>query len=415
MHELIHDWTETSDPGGRDPKPGPLTVNDETLRDGLQSPSVTDPTAEEKLQILHLMEALGIENACVGLPGAGPRQREAVAALCREIADAGLRVRPGCAGRTHRDDVTATLELRQETGVDIEVCMFLACSPIRRYTEGWDVDDLIARTRAAVAFAVREGADVMFVTEDTTRSAPDTLRALYTAAIEAGAKRICLCDTVGCAVPAATVHLVHWARALVAELGADVGLDWHGHSDRGLGLANTLAAAGAGATRLHATALGVGERVGNAAMEQVLVNLRLLGRREHDLGALPAYVEHVSRALGVPVLPGQPIVGRDAFRTATGVHAAAIRKARSSGDDWLVDHIYSGVPASWLGREQEIEVGPMSGAANVLSFLERHGLPPRKDTVARVLAAAKRSNRTLEQAELLELVDDLVPEGDRSR
>jgi 2-isopropylmalate synthase len=414
MHELIHDWADTRDGASRGPGFPAVAVNDETLRDGLQSPSVTDPTVGQKLQILHLMEALGIENACVGLPGAGRRQREAVAALCREIAASRLHVRPGCAGRTHRDDVTATLELRQETGVDIEVCMFLACSPIRRYAESWDVDDLVERTRAAVAFAVREGADVMFVTEDTTRSAPETLRSLYTAAIEAGAKRICLCDTVGCAVPAGTTNLVRWARGLVEELGVDVSIDWHGHRDRGLGLANTLAAAEAGATRLHATALGVGERVGNAAMEEVLVNLRLLGLREHDLGALPAYVDCVSRALGVPVPPGQPIVGRDAFRTATGVHAAAIRKARSKGEAWLVDNVYSGVPASWLGRAQEIEVGPMSGAANVLSFLERHGLPAHAHSVERVLAAAKRSNRTLEEAELLELLNEPVPGGGRS-
>jgi len=406
MHELIHDWADTRGDASREPEPVAVTVNDETLRDGLQSPSVTDPTVGQKLQILHLMEALGIESACVGLPGAGARQREAVAALCREIAACRLRVRPGCAGRTHRDDVTATLELRQETGVDIEVCMFLACSPIRRYTEGWDVDDLVERSRDAVAFAVREGADVMFVTEDTTRSTPETLRRLYTAAIEAGAKRICLCDTVGCAVPAGTANLVRWARELVERLGVDVGIDWHGHRDRGLGLANALAAAGAGATRLHATALGVGERVGNAAMEEVLVNLRLLGLREHDLGALPAYVDRVSRALGVPVPPGHPIVGRDAFRTATGVHAAAIRKARAKGDAWLVDNVYSGVPASWLGRAQEVEIGPMSGAANVLSFLESHGLPAHGDSVERVLAAAKRSNRTLEESEVLKLLGE---------
>lgn len=415
MHELIHDWAGTGAGVSREPGRPAVTVNDETLRDGLQSPSVIDPTSEQKLRILHDMEALGIESACVGLPGAGARQREAARALCREIATSRLRIRPGCAGRTHRDDVSATLELRQETGVDIEVCMFLACSPIRRYAEDWDVDDLVERTRAAVAFAVREGADVMFVTEDTTRSTPETLRRLYIAAIEAGAKRICLCDTVGCAVPAGTTNLVRWTRGLIDELGADVGIDWHGHRDRGLGLANTLAAAEAGATRLHATALGVGERVGNAAMEEVLVNLRLLGLREHDLCALPAYVDRVSEALGVPVPTSHPIVGRDAFRTATGVHAAAIRKARALGDDWLVDNVYSGVPASWLGRAQEIEVGPMSGAANVLSFLERHGLPTDADSVELVLAAAKRSNRTLEETELLELLGARVPRGVLSR
>ncbi len=403
--DLIHDWAATdAEPGER----APVMLNDETLRDGLQSPSVTDPPVEEKLRLLHLMEGLGIEHACIGLPGAGPRQREAVERLCREIATNRMRVRPNCAGRTLESDVRPMLEVRDATGVDIEVCVFIGSSPIRQYTEGWAIDELLERTRTAVSFAVREGADVMFVTEDTTRSAPETLRLLYTAAIDSGAKRICLCDTVGSAVPAGVTNLVNWTRALVAELGVDVGIDWHGHRDRGLGLANTLAAAEAGATRLHATALGVGERVGNAAMEEVLVNLRLLGLRAGDLLLLPEYVAVASAALGVPIPASHPIVGRDAFRTATGVHASAIVKARAKGDAWLVDHVYSGVPASWVGREQEIEIGPMAGASNVVHFLATRGLQHDRATVDAVLAHAKRTDRVLTESEVMELLRELV-------
>jgi len=402
MSELVYDWAAA----GPEQMPvlGPIVLNDETLRDGIQSPSVTDPPVEQKLRILHLMERLGIEHACVGLPGAGPRQREAVERLCREIAASGLSIRPNCAGRTHLDDVRPMLELTQKTGVAIEVCVFIGSSPIRQYTEGWDVEQLLARVREAVGFAAREGADVMFVTEDTTRSSPETLRLLYTAAIDSGAKRICLCDTVGGAVPAGVRNLVSWARELVDELGVAVGIDWHGHRDRGLGLANTLAAAAAGATRLHATALGVGERVGNAAMEQVLVNLRLLGVRECDLAALPEYAAAVSEALEVPIPASQPIVGRDAYRTATGVHASAIRKARAKGDAWLADHVYSGVPASWVGREQEIEVGPMSGASNVIQFLEARDLACEPATVAAVLRHAKQAERVLTEQEIRDIL-----------
>lgn len=404
--ELIHDWAPA--PDGESPAPAAVVVNDETLRDGIQAPSVTDPTLEEKVRVLHAMESLGIEHACLGLPGAGVRQRRAVEELCREIASSRMRVRPNCAGRTHLDDIRPVLEIRERTGVDIEVCVFIGSSPIRRYVEGWTVEQLLERTRAAVSFAEREGADVMFVTEDTTRSTPDTLRRLYTAAIESGAKRICLCDTTGAAVPAGTTHLVTWARRLVDELGADVGIDWHGHRDRGLGLANTLAAAQAGATRVHATALGVGERVGNVAMEEVLVNLRLLGLRDHDLAGLTRYARLASAALDVRIPAGHPIVGRDAFRTATGVHASAILKARAKGDAWLVDHVYSGVPASWLGREHEIELGPLSGRSSAIHVLEARGLPADRATIDFLLSRAKRADRVLDRREIAELLDELA-------
>ena len=398
---LIHDWAAPSE---RSKERRAVVVNDETLRDGIQSSSVTDPPVEQKLRLLHLMERLGIEHACIGLPGAGPRQREAVEGLCREIATERMRVRPNCAGRTHRDDIRPMLDIRQETGVDIEVCVFTGSSPIRRYTEGWTVEQLLERTRDAVSFAAGEGADVMFVTEDTTRSTPAILRQLYTAAIESGAKRICLCDTVGAAVPAGVKSLVAWTRRLVESLGVDVGIDFHGHRDRGLGLANTLAAAEAGATRVHATALGVGERVGNAAMEEVLVNLWLLGLRTGDLEALPEYAQVASSALDVPIPTTHPIVGRDAFRTATGVHASAILKAQATGDAWLVDNVYSGVPASRIGREQEVEIGPMSGASNVIHFLRSRGLSHDPALVESVLAHAKRAERTLTEREIRALL-----------
>jgi 2-isopropylmalate synthase len=256
-----------------------------------------------------------------------------------------------------------------------------------------------------VAFAVKEGMDVMYVTEDTVRSAPEHLEQLMTAAIEAGAKRLCLCDTVGSAIPEGVMNLVGWVADLIQRLGAKhVEIDWHGHRDRGLAMANSLAAAQAGASRLHGAALGVGERVGNTPMEQLLVNLRLLGRRDHDLSALPGYAHAVSEALEVPIPANQPIVGRDAFRTATGVHAAAVVKARARGDVGLADAVYSGVPASWLGREQEIEIGPMSGTSNVVHFLEVRGLPHDPDMVQAVLAKAKQSKRLLTEEQVAAIV-----------
>jgi 2-isopropylmalate synthase len=400
---LVFDWAEKGP--HRFTHPQRVMLDDETLRDGLQSPSAIDPPVETKLRILHFMDRLGIETADVGLPGAGPRQREAVERLCREIDEQQMRIRPNCAGRTLMADIQPMAEVSQKTGVPIEACLFIGSSPIRQYAEEWDLNHILLHTREAIEFAVGEGLDVMYVTEDTIRSSPDHLRVLLTAAVEAGAKRVCLCDTVGAGIPQGVKNLVLWVAALLQEIGAEeVGIDWHGHRDRGLGLANTLAAIEGGATRVHGTALGVGERVGNTAMEQLLVNLKLLGLRNDDLSVLQDYVEAVSEAVGVQIPVNTPIVGQDAFRTATGVHAAAVVKAQKKGDAWLADRIYSGVPAGWIGRQQEIVIGHMSGRSNVLHYLAVRGVEATPEAVDAILDAAKESPSLLTEDDVMGIV-----------
>jgi len=339
------------------------------------------------------------------LPGAGSRQREAVVSLCREISERRLRIRPNCAARTLMVDIEPIAEVTQLTGVSIEACLFIGSSPIRQYAEEWDLAQILRRTREAITFAVGEGLKVMYVTEDTVRSSPDHLRALLSAAIEAGAERVCLCDTCGATTPNGAYNLVTWVRALLAEQRAgSVGIDWHGHRDRGLDLANSLAAIEAGASRVHGTALGIGERVGNTPMEQLLVNLKLLGLRDDDLTRLPEYVQAVSEATNVPIPVNAPIVGHDAFRTATGVHAAAVIKAQKKGQERLGDLVYSGVPARWIGRTQEIEIGPMSGNSNVQHYLAAHGIPATPEFIKMIIEHAKRCTHVLSEDEVLEIV-----------
>ncbi|MFC1661162.1 LeuA family protein [Gemmatimonadota bacterium] len=400
---LVYDWSRRKPRAVEEP---PLAMlDDESLRDGLQSPSVLDPPIEAKIKILHFMDELGIETANIGLPGSGPRQRESVELLSREIASAGLRIKANCAARTLREDIQPIAEVVQATGVPIEACVFIGSSPIRQYAEEWDIDFVLKLSEEAVRFAVGEGLEVMYVTEDTVRARPEHLRTLFEAAIGAGAGRLCLCDTVGSATPAGVRNLVQWVKEELEELGVgdEVGIDWHGHRDRGLSVANTLAAIEAGATRVHGTALGIGERVGNTPMEQILVNLRLLGWRNDDLSCLQEYVETVSEAVGVPIPVNQPIVGQDAFRTATGVHAAAVIKAQCKGDSWLADRVYSGVPAGMIGRAQEIEVGHLSGASNVHFFLTNRGLSDTESVCEAILDAAKKSERLLTEEEVLDI------------
>ena len=397
--ELIHDWNTR--PGSFDYSGVEVELDDETLRDGLQNPSVTDPGVERKKELLHLMAELGIHAVDIGLPGAGPRAREAALELAREIERSDLSIDANCAARTVVADVEPIVEIVQRTGVPVEAATFIGSSPIRQYAEGWDVDRLLRSTEEAVSFAVGEGLDVMYVTEDTTRSRPETLRKLYTTAIECGARRICLADTVGHATPHGVRGLVRFARELVDETGEDVAVDWHGHRDRGLGLPNALAAIEEGIDRVHGSALGIGERVGNVEMDLLLVNLKLLGMHDRDLSALPEYCSLAAEMCGLEIPHNYPVVGEDAFRTGTGVHASAIIKAIRKEDDWLVDRVYSGVPAGEFGLEQTIEVSPVSGLSNVKYWLEEHGYDPDDEELCEaVFDLAKESDHTLSREEI---------------
>src|SRR5688572_17901734 len=396
MHPLIHDWNRTDTP-----KPPTVLLDDETLRDGLQSPSVRCPSIDEKLRILHLIDRLGIDTADIGLPGAGPHVVRDVERLAREIADQRLTVKANCAARTMVADIRPIAEVSQRAGLPIECCAFIGSSPLRQYAEGWALDQLLKLTEEAIAFAVGEGLPVMYVTEDTTRADPETLRALYSTAIRAGASRVCIADTVGHATPHGAAAIVRFIKSVVEECGGGVGIDWHGHRDRDFAVINTLAALEAGATRLHGAAIGIGERVGNTPMELLLMNLVLMGYIERDLSALCEYCDAVAAATDVPIPANYPVVGRDAFRTATGVHAAAVIKALRKNDASLVDAVYSGVPASLIGREQQIDVGPMSGKSNVVFWLERHGYTASDELVDRIFQKAKSSATVLTNEEIL--------------
>jgi 2-isopropylmalate synthase len=400
IEQLIHDWNA---PGSEtaEERPAKVMLDDETLRDGLQSPSVIDPPIEQKIRILHLMNDLGIESANVGLPGAGPRAEADVDALCREIADQNLAIRPNCAARTMVQDIDPILRCAERSGLPVETCVFIGSSPIRQYTENWNEDFLLERTEEAISYAVKAGVPVMYVTEDTSRARPETIRKLYGAAVRTGAQRACVTDTVGHATPEGTTRLIRFMREVLDEAGGqDVEIDWHGHRDRGMGLANCLAAYRAGATRVHGCALGVGERTGNAEIDLLLVNLKLLGWIDRDLTKLGEYCRVVSEATGVPIPSNYPVIGTDAFETATGVHAAAVIKAYRKGDTKLADMVYSGVTASDFGLIQKIRIGPMSGRSNVVFWLEQRDIEPTDERVDRIFEAAKQSDRLLEDAEI---------------
>jgi len=409
--DLIYDWNKILPPGLT--RPGPVLLNDESLRDGLQSPSVRDPSIAEKIEILHLMEALGLDSLDLGLPGAGPRAVEAVTALAREIVAHNMKIRANCAARTHENDIRPIAEIVQKTGLRIEAATFIGSSPIRRFTEGWTDDFLLHTTEKAITYAVSLGLDAMYVTEDTSRCDPETVKRLYSTAIRCGARAICICDTAGHATPMGVLALVRFVIGeVVKPSGEKIRVDWHGHSDRGLSIANSMAAIIAGANCVHGCAIGLGERVGNTQIDQMLVNLKLMGIPpwdQQDLTKLKEYCQAVSRATGVPIPKNYPVVGDDAFRTATGVHAAAIIKAYHKNDVVLANTVYSGVPSHVFGLDQIIDVGPMSGKSNILFWLERRGIEATDGVVDRIYQRAKQSDHTLTDAEILECVGVATP------
>ncbi|MFK7988304.1 MAG: LeuA family protein [Sandaracinaceae bacterium] len=400
IEKLIFDWNSKR-------YRGPVILNrtfelhDETLRDGIQNPSVVDPDIGDKLEILHLLEAIGVDTIDVGLPGAGQRAFDDVLRLCREIADNNMKIRPTCAGRTLVQDIAPMAEVSQRAGIPVEVMTFIGSSPIRGLAESWSVELIRKRSVEAISFGVKEGLPVNYVTEDTTRSRPDVLWELFRAVIDHGASRLTLCDTVGHVTPDGVRNLVQFTDNLIQASGAEVGIDWHGHNDRGLGVVNAIWALEYGADRAHGTILGIGERVGNASLDQMLVNLKLLGELgDRDLSPLATLCKKVSEATQFPIPINYPVFGEDAFRTGTGVHAAAIIKAMEKGENWLADHVYSGVPAGDFGREQEICIGPMSGISNVRFWCRKRDIEPTEAITKAILAKAKGSKRLMTDEEV---------------
>ena len=404
--ELIYDWNTIDYEIARNPSNHPHGVwfDDETLRDGLQSPSARNPDIEQKIELIDYMEKLGIQKVDLGLPGAGPFHIGHIDAMLTHMGENGYELRPGCAVRTVVSDIEPLVELQAKHERQIQASAFLGTSPIRQFAEGWTMERILSTAEKAVTFAVDNDIPVMFVTEDTTRSKPEDIKAVYTRAIELGADRICVCDTCGHATPNGVRKLLTFIQdEVIPDAGvkrADIEVNWHGHQDRGLGVANNLAAVEAGADVIHGTALGVGERAGNAPLDQTLVNLSLMGVIDNDLTALNDYMRKAHEYIEVALPHNYPVFGEDAFETGTGVHASAVIKAIKKGDQWLADRVYSGVPAQDFGLKQVIRIGHMSGRSNIIWWLQQNGYEVDDDMVTHMFEVAKGQRRMMSDEEV---------------
>ena len=404
--DLIYDWNAIDYEIERDTSnhPHELWFDDETLRDGLQSPSARNPTIAQKIELIDFMETLGIQKADLGLPGAGPFHVGHIDAMLTHMGENGYSLRPGCAVRTVVSDIEPLVELQAKHERQIQASAFLGTSPIRQYAEGWTMEKILSTAEKAVSFAIDNDIPVMFVTEDTTRSKPEDIKAVYTRALELGADRICVCDTCGHVTPNGVRKLLSFIQdEVISDAGVkrrDIEVNWHGHQDRGLGVANNLAAYEAGADVIHGTALGVGERAGNAPLDQTLVNLSLMGVISNDLTALNEYMRKAHEYVEVALPRNYPVFGEDAFETGTGVHASAVVKAMKKGDHWLADRVYSGVPAADYGLQQVIRIGHMSGRSNIIWWLQQNGYKATDELVSNLFEVAKGQRRMMSDEEV---------------
>ncbi|MFL2958162.1 MAG: LeuA family protein [Candidatus Thalassarchaeaceae archaeon] len=404
--DLIYDWNiiEYDIKRNSSEHPHDLWFDDETLRDGLQSPSANNPTIDQKIELLDYMEKLGIQKVDLGLPGAGPFHIEHIDSMLSHITENSYEIKPGCAVRTVVSDISPLIDLQAKYDCQIQASAFLGTSPIRQYTEGWDMTKILSTAEKAVSFAVDNDIPVMFVTEDTTRSRPEEIKEVYTRALELGADRICVCDTCGHVTPNGVQKLLSFIQnEVIPDAGfkrRDIEINWHGHQDRGLGVANNIAAYESGADVIHGTALGIGERAGNAPLDQTLVNLSLMGVISNDLTALDEYMRKAHEYVKVPLPRNYPIFGNDAFETGTGVHASAVVKAMDKGDHWLADRIYSGVPASDYGLKQNIRIGHMSGRSNIIWWLKNNRYEVTDELVEYMFSVAKKQRKLMEDKDI---------------
>jgi 2-isopropylmalate synthase len=407
---MLYDWSRADQHDAAEVRTPAGVFFDETLRDGVQAPQIGTPTIDERLQLIDHMVRSGIRCADLGFPGSGPAAAHAGLAAARHIAAQGYPLVPGYAGRTHPADVRAICDIAQRAGVAVDAYIFIGVSPIRQYVENWSVSAIAHDIRVAAGQCRREGVDFVLALEDSARCPPAVLGRVYQLAVDLGITRITLCDSVGAAVPAGTQALLGWSTRFFAHRQHPVAFEWHGHNDRGLGLINALTALEAGCARVHGTVLGIGERAGNTSIDQLIVNSRLEYAADYDLEALRAYCEFASRVLGVAIPPNYPAMGRDVFTTSAGVHASAILKARQKGDVSVMDSVYAGVPASLLGREQEVLIDGSSGASNVRYWLAVNDVNSSFDgrvdsaLVEHVLQKARLAGRPLTDEEIRRVI-----------
>lgn len=401
---LLYDWNN-HDIQNRVSKK--IEINDETLRDGLQAVSFSSFSLEQMYQFIEDANKLQITTINLGMPGAGDLSFNRVRMLAKYISERKLNIKMNVACLAKIEDVQLVEKIMDEIGQQIEICIFIGASSIRRFVEDWTLNDVISKLEPAVKRAVKTKSPVMLVTEDTSRTSPEDLELIYKSFANNGINRICVCDTVGYNTTYGVSQLIKFVKNTIEKTGCNIKIDYHGHNDRGLALSNALTAIDCGVDRIHATALGIGERCGNCSMEQLLINMKLNGYYNGDLLLLNDYISLISKANKIEIPETYPGFGKNAFRTQSGIHSAAIIKAKKKGLYDIANTIYSSVPAELIGRVQEIELGPMSGKSNVCYILDKYNIEKTDKNISFLLEKAKSSNHVFSSQEIESIIAEM--------
>lgn len=393
--EILFTWNER-----RLPEQVAVEIEDDTLRDGLQASFIRKPTVEEKAELIELSAEIGARHVVLGFPASSPAEFSDSRRLLSVIADCRLPMTPWFLGRALRADMEPILRLRDIFGGDVGAAFFIGTSPMRRYVEQWDFGLMVKRITDTMEYLQQAGLPFSFSIEDASRTPPAEVETMVEAAVRYSAFSIALCDTVGESTPEGVRRLVEFTKAITKRHGSGLKILWHGHNDRGLALANSIAAIEAGADIIGGAFLGIGERTGNTALEQVIMYLHQNKVGTFDVKGLIPYVRKLAMATDFPVPVNAPLVGPQAFATCTGTHSAAVLKAAELGTDFE-DYVFSSIPASELGAMQDIGVGPTSGMANARYVLEKGNMASSEEIASELLAFAKRQQRLLHEDEIV--------------
>jgi len=342
---------------------------DETMRDGEQTPGVSF-SPEEKLELATMMSGMGVDIMDVGIPVVSAEEHRGV----KLVANAGLEASILAAARAVRRDVEACVEC----GVD-EVSVFIACSDLHlKYKLQMTREQVLEKSVAECEYAKDHGLKVTFVTEDTFRADMDYVVELYNANIDAGAERIVFADTVGLMTPAA----MKWWLEQVKPRLKPAQLSVHCHDDFGLAVANSLAAMEAGVEVPHVCVNGIGERSGNASLEELVLLLETLYHYDTgiDTSKLYSLSRRVEELTGIPVAVNKSVVGYNAFSHESGIHADGVIK-----HSWT----YEPIQPETIGRERRFIFGKHTGSTAVEDKLTKHGVAFTKEQLQVLLTGIK--------------------------
>ena len=393
--EILFTWNER--PRGIRPQ---IEIEDDTLRDGLQASFIRKPTIDEKAELIRLSAGIGARHVVLAFPASSPAEFADSQRLLSVIKDHDVPMTPWFLGRAVTEDMEPILRLRDSYGGNVGAAFFIGTSPIRRHVEKWDFGGILERIATTMDYLRRAGLPCSFSVEDASRTPPDEIEQMVELAVRYSAYSIAVCDTVGESTPHGVRLLIGFIKSIISKHSSDLKILWHGHNDRGLALANSIAAIEAGADIIGGAFLGIGERTGNTALEQVIMYLHQTRTGTFDLKGLIPYARKLAAATEFQIPVNAPVVGPQAFATCTGTHAAAVLKAAELGTDFE-DYVFSSIPASELGAMQDIGVGPTSGMANARYVLERGNMPSSAELAAELLAYAKRQRRPLQQDDIV--------------